>query len=215
MSELGADYGDMDAHDLLWQGCADSALDVSARLAVVPMSQEARGLDAGGRLVQRLVGAGDTRSAAVVALIAEEERAHVAVGVTWFARLCSALGLQPGPLFRQWLLSLNPDLLKGPFNHKERNLVLLPRDWYDPTAWPAEAEAAVAPGGGGPQQQAPAGSQLQEKLRGPVRGRPHPRRAGPLPRLSEAQLAALAERLAVFAEVEGSATAQRLGKGAG
>lgn len=46
----------------------------------MPMSQEARGLDAGKRLAERLVGAGDGRSAAVVAAIAEEERAHVAVG---------------------------------------------------------------------------------------------------------------------------------------
>jgi len=50
------------------------------RLAIVPLSQEARGLDAGQRLVERLVGAGDKRSASIVELIAAEERAHVAVG---------------------------------------------------------------------------------------------------------------------------------------
>lgn len=50
------------------------------RLAIVPMSQEARGLDAGQRLATRLVGAGDNRSASIVKRIAEEERAHVAVG---------------------------------------------------------------------------------------------------------------------------------------
>lgn len=44
------------------------------------MSQEARGLDAGQRLAARLVGAGDARSASIVSKIAEEERAHVAVG---------------------------------------------------------------------------------------------------------------------------------------
>ena len=46
----------------------------------MPMSQEARGLDAGKRLAERLVGAGDARSASIVAAIATEERAHVAVG---------------------------------------------------------------------------------------------------------------------------------------
>ena len=50
------------------------------RLAIVPMSQEARGLDAGQRLATRLVGCGDNRSASIVSRIAEEERAHVAVG---------------------------------------------------------------------------------------------------------------------------------------
>lgn len=57
-----------------------AAGDVGSRLAVVPMSQEARGLDAGPRLVDRLVGLGDARSAAIVRRIAQEETAHVAVG---------------------------------------------------------------------------------------------------------------------------------------
>lgn len=84
LHELGAAYGDLPAHDLLWQGAAASAGDVTARLAVVPMSQEARGLDAGPRLAARLIGAGDNRSAAIVRRIAHEEHAHVAVGVHWF-----------------------------------------------------------------------------------------------------------------------------------
>ena len=54
--------------------------DLAGRLAVVPMSQEARGLDAGPRLAERLVGCGDNRTAAIVARIALEEKAHVAVG---------------------------------------------------------------------------------------------------------------------------------------
>ena len=44
------------------------------------MSQEARGLDAGPRLAEKLVGCGDNRSAAIVSRIALEEKAHVAVG---------------------------------------------------------------------------------------------------------------------------------------
>ena len=54
--------------------------DLAGRLAVVPMSQEARGLDAGPRLAEKLVGCGDNRSAAIVSRIAIEEKAHVAVG---------------------------------------------------------------------------------------------------------------------------------------
>lgn len=60
------------------------------RLAIVPMSQEARGLDAGQRLATRLVGAGDNRSASIVNRIAEEERAHVAVGEAH--RACAPTG---------------------------------------------------------------------------------------------------------------------------
>ena len=54
--------------------------DMAGQLAVVPMSQKARSLDAGPRLFEKLVGCGDNRSAAIVARIAAEEKAHVAVG---------------------------------------------------------------------------------------------------------------------------------------
>lgn len=89
LEELGVSYGDIPAHDLLWQGAQASSEDVVARMAVVPMGQEARGLDAGGRLAERLVGLGDPRSARIVARIAQEERAHVAVGVCAAACLCT------------------------------------------------------------------------------------------------------------------------------
>ena len=56
MAECGHGYGDMVAHEMLWDSAIKSNSDLSARLAVIPMSQEARGLDAGPRLVQRLKG---------------------------------------------------------------------------------------------------------------------------------------------------------------
>uniref|UniRef100_A0A383W2U5 Uncharacterized protein n=1 Tax=Tetradesmus obliquus TaxID=3088 RepID=A0A383W2U5_TETOB len=112
----------------------------ACRLAIVPMSQEARGLDAGRRLVERLKGAGDPRTASIVAAIAEEERAHVAVGVVWFGRLCSAQGVAPPEAFRAWLAALAPELLKGPFNHEERQQVGLQREWYDVSAWPQQLQ---------------------------------------------------------------------------
>lgn len=139
LEELGYEYGCMPAHDLLWKGCVDSAGNLSDRLAVVPLSQEARGLDAGQRLSERLVGWGDNRSAAIVAKIADEERAHVAVGVAWFRAVCGAIGVDPATRFAQTLTSLCPDLLKGPFNHEAREEVGLAREWYDQELWPKEA----------------------------------------------------------------------------
>lgn len=135
LAELGYKYGDMPAHNLLWEGCIASASDVRERLAVVPMSQEARGLDAGGRLAERLVGMGDNVSAAIVSRIAEEEQAHVAVGVFWFRAICEVQGEDSRTLFLNTLADLCPDLLKGPFNHTARQGVGLPHDWYDETVW--------------------------------------------------------------------------------
>lgn len=140
LAELGYKYGDMPAHDLLWEGAEASCGDISSRLAVVPMSQEARGLDAGERLAERLVGCGDNVSAAIVGRIAEEEKAHVAVGITWFVylhrhyldddgndRSRDVIGEE----FRRLVNTHAPGLLKPPFNHKRRQEVGLPREWYD------------------------------------------------------------------------------------
>lgn len=122
-----------------------SAGDIRARLAVVPMSQEARGLDAGGRLAERLVGWGDNRSAAIVAKISEEERAHVGVGVAWFSAICGAEGIDPGTTFARAVTELCPDLLRGgSFNHSAREEVGLLRKWYDETMWSNEWQEVAA-----------------------------------------------------------------------
>lgn len=143
LKELGYEYGCMPAHNLLWEGCQASAGDITSRLAIVPLSQEARGLDAGERLAERLVGWGDNRSAAIVAKIAEEEKAHVAVGVFWFRQLCDGAGLDPKLAFPLTVKSLCPDLLKGPFHHRAREEVGLARSWYDSSCWCPEVETAI------------------------------------------------------------------------
>lgn len=68
--------------------------------------QEARGLDAGPRLVSKLVGFGDIRTSNIVAAIADEEVAHVAVGVYWFVSVCQKMGCVPGSTFKGHFFSL-------------------------------------------------------------------------------------------------------------
>ncbi|MCO5549858.1 hypothetical protein L7F22_003332 [Adiantum nelumboides] len=130
LSELGFQYGDMAAHDMLVSEGQKSARNVMARLAVVPMVQEARGLDSGPRLAGRLVGWGDARSASIVNQIAEEELAHVAVGVSWFLTVCKMIDRVPDTTFRDLIQELNVEL-KGPFNHAAREKAGLPRSWYE------------------------------------------------------------------------------------
>ncbi|CAG9467607.1 unnamed protein product [Pedinophyceae sp. YPF-701] len=150
MRELGSRYGDINAHDLLWQGCAKSSGDVRQRLAAIPMSQEARGLDAGPRLAKRLGRKeGDWRSSAIVRRIAEEERAHVAIGVSWFVRVCDALGERDyGEAFRADMRAAGlVDVLRGPFNHGARAEVGMDRAWYDKEMWGHdEAGACISRG---------------------------------------------------------------------
>ncbi|CAK8536352.1 unnamed protein product [Lathyrus sativus] len=130
LAELGFKYGDMPAHNLLWRECEKSSDNVAARLAVIPLVQEARGLDAGPRLVQKLVGFGDNRTSKIVARIAEEEVAHVAVGLCWFLSICQKMNRTPDSTFKDLLKEYNVEL-KGPFNYAAREEAGIPRDWYD------------------------------------------------------------------------------------
>ncbi|KAI5076159.1 hypothetical protein GOP47_0008224 [Adiantum capillus-veneris] len=148
LSELGFQYGDMAAHDMLVGEGQKSATNVMARLAVVPMVQEARGLDSGPRLAGRLVGWGDVRSASIVNQIAEEELAHVAVGVSWFLTVCKMIDRVPDKTFRDLIQELNVEL-KGPFNHAAREKAGLPRSWYEPDAGLSDKvqEPSISSGG--------------------------------------------------------------------
>ncbi|XP_020527917.1 uncharacterized protein LOC18442199 isoform X2 [Amborella trichopoda] len=130
LAELGFSYGDMPAHNLLWRECEKTSGCVAARLAVIPLVQEARGLDAGPRLVKKLVGFGDNRTSSIVAKIAEEEVQHVSVGVFWFVSVCAKMGCTPDVIFKDLLKEYNVEL-KGPFNHAARDEAGIPRDWYD------------------------------------------------------------------------------------
>ncbi|XP_027928421.1 uncharacterized protein LOC114185106 [Vigna unguiculata] len=130
LAELGFKYGDMPAHNILWRECEKSSDNVAARLAVIPLVQEARGLDAGPRLVKKLVGFGDNRTSKIVARIADEEIAHVAVGVYWFASVCQKMNCAPDSTFKELLKEYNVEL-KGPFNYSARDEAGIPRDWYD------------------------------------------------------------------------------------
>jgi len=131
MGELEANYGDIPAHDNLWDCARVTFDDLEARLAVVPMVQEARGLDAGPRLAMRLVGWGDNRSAEVVRQISLEEIEHVAVGVRWFRHLCEGEGLDPGERFKDKVEEHCAFLMKGPYNHESRQLAGMEREWYE------------------------------------------------------------------------------------
>lgn len=133
LAELGFSYGDMPAHNLLWRECAKSSDSVTARLAVIPLVQEARGLDAGPRLVKKLIGFGDSRTSNIVAQIADEEVAHVAVGVYWFVSVCQKMSRVPCTTFKDILSEYNVEL-KGPFNVQARDEAGIPRDWYDPSS---------------------------------------------------------------------------------
>lgn len=95
LRSLGADYGDLPAHDGLWQMAVRTADDPLVRMALVPRVLEARGLDVTPGMISRLRLAGDLETVAILEVILAEEVGHVEVGTRWFRWLCSARGLDP------------------------------------------------------------------------------------------------------------------------
>jgi len=80
LAAFGAAYGDLPAHDGLWQSAEETAHDLLARLAIVPLVLEARGLDVTPAIIANLERAGDEQSTAVLTRIYDDEIGHVAIG---------------------------------------------------------------------------------------------------------------------------------------
>jgi uncharacterized ferritin-like protein (DUF455 family) len=134
LAELGAGYGDLPAHDGLWEAAAATADDLLARLAVVPLVLEARGLDVTPEMVARLERVGDAESAEILRRIYRDEIGHVATGLRWFDRLCVARGLSPEAVFQDRVRRFFKGELKPPFNHQARAAAGFPRHYYEPLA---------------------------------------------------------------------------------
>jgi len=98
LASLGHAYGDFAAHDNLWQMCEKTAGDVVARMALVPRTLEARGLDATPQIQQKLRQVGTPpalRAVDILDVILRDEVGHVAIGNHWYRRLCERDGLDP------------------------------------------------------------------------------------------------------------------------
>ncbi|OAN44851.1 hypothetical protein A6A04_08290 [Paramagnetospirillum marisnigri] len=131
MGRLGAAYGDLPAHDGLWQAAEKTADDLMARLAVVPMTLEARGLDTTPATMDKLSRNGDTMTPPALDIIFNDEINHVAAGVRWFTFLADRRGMDAKAAFHAVMAQRYPAGLKGPFNHEARARAAYPRDWYE------------------------------------------------------------------------------------
>jgi uncharacterized ferritin-like protein (DUF455 family) len=134
LGQLGAAYGDLPAHDGLWQAAEKTADDLLARLVVVPMTLEARGLDTTPATMAKLTANGDTLTPPALEVIYHDEIRHVAAGVRWFTFLAERRGLNPRDHYHALLPQRFPGGLKRPFNHAARAQAAFAADWYEPMA---------------------------------------------------------------------------------
>ena len=118
---LGTDYGDLPAHDGLWEAAGETGHDLTARLAIVPLVLEARGLDVTPPMISKLEQAGDFATADIFRIIYEDEKGHVAIGAKWFRFLCQRKGLDPAQEFSRLVRKHFRGSLKPPFNDRARS----------------------------------------------------------------------------------------------
>lgn len=137
LAGLGAAYGDLPAHDGLWQAAEKTADDLAARLVVVPMTLEARGLDTTPATMDRLARNGDTLTPPALEVIYRDEITHVAAGLRWFKHLMDKRGLDARAEYRRLMAERFPGGLKAPFNHDARAQAGFDRDWYEELAKPS------------------------------------------------------------------------------
>ena len=132
LRDLGSDYGAFPAHAGLWEAAEKTAHDLQARLAVVPMTFEARALDTAPPLMAKLRQAKDEASLAVLQRIFDDEIVHVAIGARWFELVCKRVGEDQATAYQRLVSPHFPKGLKPPFNHEGRQQAGLPQEFYGP-----------------------------------------------------------------------------------
>lgn len=144
LATLGHAYGDFDAHDGLWAMAERTRADPLARMALVPRTLEARGLDATPPMQQRLRQAGDLRAVAILDVILRDEVGHVAIGNRWYRWLCDRDGLDPLATYARLARQYHAPRLRGPFNEAARRAA-----GFTDGELAALAQAAAGPTGSG------------------------------------------------------------------
>ena len=130
LRDLGTHYGALPAHDGLWESAAKTSHDVAARLAVVPMVLEARGLDVTPAMRDRVREQGDESGARTLQRILDDEIRHVAAGAKHFAMEAARRGKNEEKFWQALVKEHVRGALKPPFNDSARCAAGLSRAFY-------------------------------------------------------------------------------------
>ena len=134
LEDMGSSYGALPAHGGLWQAAHSTRHDVAARLAVVPMVLEARGLDVTPATLERVKAAGDEHGGKILTRILDDEINHVRFGTKHFLRCAEESGAIPQNLWKSLVREHFRGAVKPPFNDSARLAAGLSRDFYEEIA---------------------------------------------------------------------------------
>ncbi|HWK35125.1 ferritin-like domain-containing protein [Sphingomonas sp.] len=130
LKSLGSHYGALPAHDGLWEAAEATAHVPLARLAVVPMVLEARGLDVTPATIERFEAAGDLPTARILRRIVADEIRHVRAGTRWFESACRDERIVPETTWQRLVSEYFRGAIKPPFNDSARDSAGLTREYY-------------------------------------------------------------------------------------
>ena len=122
MQSYGYHYGDFEAHNSLWEMVERTTDSILARMALVPRTMEARGLDAVPMIRERFKQIKENGAVQILDIILRDEIGHVAIGNHWFNYLCKQSNLSPIVAYQELATTYRAPKLKGPFNIEARRL---------------------------------------------------------------------------------------------
>ncbi len=120
LQSVGVAYGDFPAHNSLWEMVERTADAVIARMALVPRTMEARGLDAVPAIRNRFKQIKDHQVVEILETILRDEVGHVLIGNQWFNFLCIKESLSPIKTYKELARAYCAPTLRGPFNLEAR-----------------------------------------------------------------------------------------------
>jgi len=134
LNDLGACYGDLPAHGGLWDAALATKDSFAARLAVVPMVLEARGLDVTPNMIASMQRQKDAATVKILQTIHDDEINHVEAGTIWFKKWCIHHDLEAQSHWQDLVRRYFNGYIKAPFNDPSRIKAGIFPDWYEPLA---------------------------------------------------------------------------------
>jgi uncharacterized ferritin-like protein (DUF455 family) len=135
LTALSTPYGSLPIHAALWESATHTAHSFRARLAIVHLVHEARGLDVNPSTIAKFARSGDTESVKALEVIHADEVTHVTAGHRWFTWVCGqeneGAGVDPVQAFREEVRRHFVGKLRGPFNEEDRAKAGLTREFYE------------------------------------------------------------------------------------
>ena len=128
---LGSHFGALTVHAGLWDSAVETSGSLRARLAIIHLVHEARGLDVNPATIDRFRRQGDLDSVQTLQVIHHDEITHVTAGHRWFTFLCSQQNVDPVITFREEVKRHFVGALKGPFNKPDRQLAGMGPEYYE------------------------------------------------------------------------------------